>query len=139
MLLYLLAIVICVVCFCLAAYLDNKWSDWSDLSVAPFAIGCLLALVVFISTFVFIVQAIAAPADRANIEAERDIIVYQVEHHDSFLETSRVGVNELYYTQVKEFNEKVRMHQFYRNNPWTSWYEQSFWSEIELIDYTEGS
>lgn len=136
MLLYLLAIVISVACFCLAKYLDDKLSDWS---VAPFAIGCLLALIVFISTFVFIGQAIAAPADRANIEAERDIIIYQVEHHDSFLETSRVGVNELYYTQVKEFNEKVRMHQFYRNNPWTSWYEQPFWSEIELIDYTEES
>ena len=136
MLFYLLAIVICVICFFLAAYSGNKLSDWS---VAPFAIGCVLALVVFISTFVFIGQAITAPADRANIEAERDIIVYQVEHHDSFLETSRVGVNELYYTQVKEFNEKVRMHQFYRNNPWTSWYEQPFWSEIELIDYTEES
>ena len=136
MLFYLLAIVICVVCFCLAAYLSNKFSDWS---VAPFAIGCVLALVVFISTFVFIGQAITASADRANIEAERDIIIYQVEHHDSFLETSRVGINELYYTQVKEFNEKVRMHQFYRNNPQTSWYEQPFWSEIELIDYTEGS
>lgn len=136
MLLYLLAIVISVACFCLAKYLDDKLNDWS---VVPFAIGCLLALIVFISTFVFIGQAIAAPADRANIEAERDIIVYQVEHHDSFLETSRVGVNELYYTQVKEFNEKVRMHQFYRNNPWTSWYEQPFWSEIELIDYTEES
>lgn len=134
MLLYLLAIVISVACFCLAKYLDDKLSDWS---VVPFAIGCLLALIVFISTFVFIGQAITAPADRANIEAERDIIIYQVEHHDSFLETSRVGVNELYYTQVKEFNEKVRMHQFYRNNPWTSWYEQPFWSEIELIDYTE--
>ena len=136
MLFYLLAIVICVICFCLAAYLGNKLSDWS---VAPFAIGCVLALVVFISTFVFIGQAITAPADRANIEAERDIIIYQVEHHDSFLETSRVGINELYYTQVKEFNEKVRMHQFYRNNLWTSWYEQPFWSEIELIDYTEES
>ena len=136
MLLYLLAIVICVVGFCLAAYLSNGFSDWG---VAPFAIGCVLALVVFISTFVFIGQGMAAPADHANIEAERDIIIYQVEHHDSFLETSRVGVNELYYTQVKEFNEKVRMHQFYRNNPWTSWYEQPFWSEIELIDYTEES
>ena len=136
MLFYLLAIVICVICFCLAAYLGNKFSDWS---VAPFAIGCVLALVVFISTFVFIGQAITASIDRANVEAERDIIVYQVEHHDSFLETSRVGVNELYYTQVKEFNEKVRMHQFYRDNPWTSWYERSFWSEIELIDYTEES
>lgn len=139
MLLYLLAIVISVACFCLAKYLDDKLSDWSDCSVAPFAIGCLLALVVLISTIVFISQGATASIDRANVEAERDIIVYQVEHHDSFLETSRVGVNELYYTQVKEFNEKVRMHQFYRNNPWTSWYEQSFWSEIELIDYTEGS
>ena len=136
MLFYLLAIVICVICFCLAAYLGNKLSDWS---VAPFAIGCVLALVVFISTFVFISQKVQEPIDRANIEAERDVIVYQIEHQNTFLDTSRVGVNELLYTQAKEFNEKVRIHQFYRNNPWTSWYEQSFWSEIELIDYTEGS
>ena len=136
MLLYLLAIVICVICFCLAAYLSNEFSDWS---ILPFTIGFLLALVVFISTIVFISQGVRVPIDRANVEADRSIIVYQVEHQDSFLETSKVGVNELYYTQVKEFNEKVRMHQFYRNNPWTSWYEQPFWSEIELIDYTEES
>ena len=111
MLLYLLAIIICIICFILGKCLSDNFSDWS---VLPFTVG-------FIT------------------EAERDVIVYQVEHHDSFLETSRVGVNELYYTQVKEFNEKVRIHQFYRSNPWTSWYEQPFWTEIELIDYTEGS
>lgn len=136
MLLYLLAIVIGVICFFLAAYLNSKYSDWS---VLPGAIGFMLALVVLFSTIAFISQKVTEPVDRANIEAERDVIVYQVEHHDSFLETSRVGVNELYYTQIKEFNEKVRIHQFYRSNPWTSWYEQPFWSEIELIDYTEES
>lgn len=136
MLLYLLAIVIGVICFIIAKCLSDNFSDWSAL---PFTIGCLLVLVVFISTIVFISQGVTASIDRANVEAERDVIVYQVEHHDSFLETSRVGVNELYYTQVKEFNEKVRIHQFFRTNPWTSWYEQPFWSEIELIDYTEES
>lgn len=136
MLLYLLAIVIGVICFIIAKCLSDNFNDWSAL---PFTIGCLLVLVVFISTIVFISQGATASIDRANIEAERDVIVYQVEHHDSFLETSRVGVNELYYTQVKEFNEKVRIHQFFRTNPWTSWYEQPFWSEIELIDYTEES
>lgn len=136
MLLYLLAIVICVVCFIITKCLSDNFSDWS---VLPSIIGCLLVLVVFISTIVFINQGATASIDRANIEAERDVIVYQVEHHDSFLETSRVGVNELYYTQVKEFNEKVRIHQFFRNSPWTSWYEQPFWTEIELIDYTEES
>lgn len=136
MLLYLLAIVICVVCFIIGKILSDNFSDWSAL---PFAVGFMTALVVFISTIVFISQGVREPIDRANIEAERNVIVYQVEHHDSFLETSRVGVNELYYTQVKEFNEKVRIHQFYRNSPWTSWYEQPFWSEIELIDYTEES
>ena len=136
MLLYLLAIVVCVVCFIVAKVLSDNFSDWS---VLPFTVGFMTALVVFISTIVFINQGVREPIDRANIEAERDVIVYQVEHHNSFLETSRVGVNELYYTQVKEFNEKVRIHQFYRTNPWTSWYEQPFWTEIELIDYAEGS
>ncbi len=136
MLLYLLAIVVCVICFILVKVLSDNFSDWS---VLPCTIGCILVLVILISSIVFISQGVTASINRANIEAERDVIVYQVEHHDSFLETSRVGVNELYYTQVKEFNEKVRIHQFYRSNPWTSWYEQPFWSEIELIDYTEGS
>ena len=137
MLLYLLALVIGVVCFCLAVYLDSsKYSDWS---ILPFVICFILALIVFFSTIVFISQKVQEPIDRANIEAERDVIVYQIEHQNTFLEISRVGVDELLYTQVKEFNEKVRIHQFYRNNPWTSWYEQSFWPEIELIDYTEGS
>lgn len=136
MLLYLLAIVICVVCFIIGKILSDNFSDWS---ILPFTVGFMTVLVVFISTIVFISQGVREPIEHANIEAERDVIVYQVEHHDSFLETSRVGVNELYYTQVKEFNEKVRVHQFYRSNPWTSWYEQPFWSEIELIDYTEES
>lgn len=136
MLLYLLAIIICVVCFIIGKILSDNFSDWS---VLPFTVGFITALVVFISTIVFISQGVREPIDRANVEAERDVIVYQIEHHDSFLETSRVGVNELYYTQVKEFNEKVRVHQYYRNNPWTSWYEPPFWSEIELIDYTEES
>ena len=136
MLLFLLAIIICVVCFIIGKILSDNFSDWS---VLPFTVGFITALVVFISTIVFINQGVREPIDRANIEAERDVIVYQVEHHDSFLETSRVGVNELYYTQVKEFNEKVRFHRFYRTNPWTSWYEQPFWTEIELIDYTEES
>lgn len=136
MLFYLLAIVICVGGAILAKHLGDQFNDWS---ILPFTAACLAGLVVIISTIVFISQGVSEPTDRANVEAERDIIVYQVEHHDSFLETSRVGVNELYYTQVKEFNEKVRIHQFFRKNPWTSWYEQPFWSEIELIDYTEGS
>ena len=136
MLLYLLAIIIGVICSFIGKYLSDKFSDWC---VLPYIISGILALVVLFSTIAFVCNRATASIDRANVEAERDVIVYQVEHHDSFLETSRVGVNELYYTQVKEFNEKVRIHQFYRTNPWTSWYEQPFWTEIELIDYTEES
>ena len=107
MLLYLLALVICVVCFIIAKCLNDIFSDWD---ILPFVIGFILALAVFISTIVFISQGVSAPIDRANVEAERDVMVYQVEHHDSFLETSRVGVDELLYTQVKEFIEEARMH-----------------------------
>ena len=136
MLLFLLAVVIFIICIIAIILLENSFSDWS---VLPFALAFILGIIIIASTIVFICQGVNRPIAQANIEAERDVIVYQVEHHDSFLETSRVGVNELYYTQVKEFNEKVRLHQFYRNNPWTSWYEQPFWSEIELINYTEES
>ena len=136
MLLFLLAVVIFIICIIAIILLENSFSNWS---ILPFTLAFLLGIVIIVSTIVFICQGVNRPIDRANVEAERDVIVYQIEHHDSFLETSRVGVNELYYTQVKEFNEKVRIHRFYRTNPWTSWYEQPFWTEIELIDYTEES
>ena len=98
-------------------------------------IGCL----VFLGTLIaVIVNNVNAQIDYENVMAEREIIVYQLDHKDTFLTTSKVGVNELVYNQVKEFNRQVRVHKFYRNSPWTSWYEPSFWNEIELIDY-EGS
>lgn len=74
---------------------------------------------------------------REEIQAERDIIVYQMENAPGdFLKQSRISVNEPLYTQIKEFNDKVRTKQYRRRSPWLNWFVPQFWEEIELIDYS---
>ena len=135
MLLFLFAVIVLIISVIATIYLSGRYSDWSILSAVMTFVS---AIAVIVSIIVFICQGTSAPAVKANVEAEREIIIYQIENQNDFFETSRIGVNELYYTQVKNFNAMVRIHQFHRNNLWTNWYEPSFWNEIELIDY-EGS
>lgn len=78
----------------------------------------------------------ASGLQREKVEAEREIIVYQMENQKDFLQQSRIGVDELLYTQIKDFNDKVRSKQYCRRSPWLNWFVPSFWDEIELIDYS---
>lgn len=73
---------------------------------------------------------------KEKIEAEREIIVYQMENREDLFQQSRIRVDELLYTQIKEFNDKVRLKQYCRHNPWLNWFVSPFWDEIELIDYS---
>lgn len=78
----------------------------------------------------------ASGLQREKVEAEREIIVYQMENQKDFLKQSRIGVDELLYTQIKDFNDKVRSKQYCRRSPWLNWFVPPFWDEIELIDYS---
>lgn len=93
---------------------------------------CVLMLVLVVSLCI----SRAMPGlQKEKIEAEREIIVYQMENQKDFLQQSRIGVDELLYTQIKEFNDKVRSQQYCRRSPWLNWFVPPFWGEIELIDY----
>lgn len=101
---------------------------------ASFAASLLCVLMLGLVIALCISRAMPG-LEKEKIEAEREIIVYQMENQKDFLQQSRIGVDELLYTQVKEFNDKVRSQQYYRRSPWLNWFVPPFWDEIELIDY----
>lgn len=135
MILFLLAVAVAVACGVLLYCYRDKYVEW-DVGVSILLLIC--CLVVFISIVTFIHNKADYSIEKENLLEERAIIIYQIEHEVSFLKDSRIGVNELLYTQIKDFNAEVRRHRHWLNSPWISWYEQSYWNEIELINY-EGS
>lgn len=135
MILFLLAVAIAVACGVLLYCYRNRYVEW-DAAVSILLLVC--CLVIFLSLISFACHKIDREMEKDILLDERAIIVYQIEHKTSFLEDSRVGVDELLYTQIKDFNANVKRHRHYRNNPWISWYEQPYWNEIELIEL-EGS
>lgn len=135
MILFLLAVTIAVACGVLLYCYRNRYVEW-DAAVSILLLVC--CLVIFLSLISFACHKIDREMEKDILLDERAIIVYQIEHKTSFLEDSRVGVDELLYTQIKDFNANVKRHRHYRNNPWISWYEQPYWNEIELIEL-EGS
>lgn len=135
MIIFLLAVAVAIACGVLLYCYRNRYVEW-DAGVGIILIFC--CLVIFLSLISFACHKIDREMEKDILLDERAIIVYQIEHKTSFLEDSRVGVDELLYTQIKDFNANVKRHRHYRNNPWISWYEQPYWNEIELIEL-EGS
>ena len=99
-------------------------------------VAASLLCAVMLAAVVFLGASRAMPdLQKEKIEAEREIIVYQMENQKDFLQQSRIGVDELLYTQIKDFNDKVRSKKYCRRSPWLNWFVPPFWDEIELIDY----
>ena len=100
-------------------------------------VAASLLCVFMLASVVYLCISRAMPGlQKETIEAEREIIVYQMGTQKDFLQQSRIGVDELLYTQIKEFNDKVRLKQHCRRSLWFNWFVPPFWDEIELIDYS---
>lgn len=112
---------------------SNKYTELHINAEIAVALLCMLMLAAVL--FLFVSRAMP-DLQKEKIDAERDIIVYQMENQNDFLQQSRIGVDELLYTQIKEFNDKVRSKQYCRRSPWLNWFVPPFWDEIELIDYS---
>lgn len=110
---------------------NRSFYDWW---LIPLIFAIIFTIIFIYSIGVFICNGTDSQVAKANVEAERAIIVYQIEQRQD----SSISVNELLYSQIRDFNSNVRTNKYYLNNPWTSWYTPSFWNEIELINY-EGS
>mgnify|MGYP006886760594 CR=1 FL=1 len=104
----------------------STWETICQLLAITFAVCLIIALASIVCINV------QAPSDKLALEAEREIIEYQI---DAYGTTSAVNVNELLYTQIRDYNEKIIVNQYFRKNPWTSWFVPSFYEGMETIDY----
>ena len=59
----------------------------------------------------------------AALQAERDALVYQVENN-MFLGDA-----------VGKFNSELIRHQIGHENPWTSWFYGSYWTEVDIVKF----
>lgn len=61
----------------------------------------------------------------AALQAEREALVYQVEHN-------------LYLGDaVGKFNSELINSQFGHEDPWTSWFYGSYWMEVDPIEFND--
>lgn len=98
--------------------------------------------IAFISTIVLIVFVMCTiishtniPAKEAELNAERETIIYQLEHQ-TYLNDNNIGTRELF-TNVSKFNSNILGGRQRLRNPWTSWLCSPVWDLIEPIDLNE--
>lgn len=134
MLIFLIMLAITVGLYIFVHYLDKK--------DATLRLNMVCTIFSWIGTFVatFMLVFVIINNATGNIEyekamAEREVIEYQLENQ-TFVNDNFVGASELF-TQVGEFNGKVKSHQMYHNSIWTSWFYSGIWDKIELIDISQ--
>ncbi len=95
-------------------------------------LGVAFIVILIIALVCIVCINVQAPSDKLALDAEREIIEYQIEAYGT---TPAVNVNELFYTQIRDYNEKIIVNQYFRNNPWTSWFVPAFYLDMKTIDY----
>lgn len=83
--------------------------------VTGFALLCMGIVIIGANTF--------HDRNLAALQAERDALVYQVENN-MFLGDA-----------VGKFNSELLCNRFGRENPWTSWFYGSYWTEVDIVEF----
>lgn len=111
----------------------NKWCrapEWLDTT------GFTLTLIGTITTTFLLAVVICNLAfsdiGYEDMSAERQMLEYRIEHCEN-----TIG-NELLYSDVFEFNEKLRHSKKWRNCPWTNWFYNRKIAEMDYIDIMKG-
>lgn len=111
---------------------DNYNFSW-QVSEALENIGTILVLIgIFaeiICTTGIIGNRISYDIDYQNALYEREVLEYRLDHkEDDF------PGNEMLYSDIVNFNNKLRSQKKWANNPWTNWFNNE---KIAALDYIE--
>lgn len=133
MLVFLIMLALTVGLYIFTCYLDKKDTDLRLLIcyVLSVAGACVT---VFMFALIILNNA-TGNITYEKVMAEREVIEYQLENQ-TFVNDNFVGTNELF-TQIGEFNGKVKSCQMYHNSIWTNWFYSDIWDKIELIDISQ--
>lgn len=128
MLLVILFALVIVIGIALVIIGDHSWSNWPHfLGFGCITIGggVLLGLLAGIA-----IVRCDIDVDYQNNLERREMIVYRLENQDDNL----VG-NELLYQEIRDFNEDLRYHKKWANNPWLNWFYNEKNATFDYIDY----
>ena len=114
---------------------DNYNFSW-QVSEALENIGIILILIGIFAEFIcaagIIGNRISYDIDYQNALHEREVLEYRLDHkEDDF------PGNEMLYSDIVNFNNKLRSQKKWANNPWTNWFNNKKIAELDYIELSD--
>ena len=132
MLFVLLFIIFIVVGFIMFAIKNNFNFSWQVDNILE-NIGTILILIGIIAEIIcasgIIINRFGYDIDYQNASYEREVLEYRLDHRED-----EFPGNEMLYSDIINFNNKLRSQKKWVNNPWTNWFNTE---KIAALDYIE--
>lgn len=108
---------------------DTLWDIIGGISIPIVVIG---GIMVVLSTFQAINEALWSESHKAELLAEREVLEYRL--NDSYIENdNNLGATELY-NDITEFNSKVMSGREAHANKWTYLFAGSYYNDVDPIE-----
>jgi hypothetical protein len=113
--------------------LKNKHNfSWELIDILE-NIGIILVLIGVFSEIIcvagIIMNRLGYDIDYQNALYEREVLEYRLDHREDDFPG-----NEMLYSDIVKFNNKLRDQKKWANNPWTNWFNNE---KIAALDYIE--
>ena len=132
MLIMICLIVGTILCFVVAGFCMNSWSDLADL-VGIISLGLGFAgVIVLIALTVGIITVHANPEGKlAAYQAEKAMLEYRLDQKE-YLNDNNVGMTELM-EDITEYNSNLAEAQHGLKSPWANWFYADYVNELTPI------
>lgn len=132
MLIMICLIVGIVLCFVVAGFCVDSWSDLADLvGIISTALG-VIGIVILIALTVGIIAVHANPEGKlAAYQAEKAMLEYRLDQKE-YLNDNNVGMTELM-EDITEYNSNLAKAQHGLKNPWVNWFYADYVNELTPI------
>lgn len=124
----MLCTVICVLLIVLGFVLIDKfYSEFFGSIIFVVGIGGTI-----ICALLIVFTQLPKQANYEKSVMHREMLEYRIEHQ----EDNQIG-NELLYSEILEFNQKVYSAKKWSQNPWVNWFVNDKIAELDYIEYSE--
>lgn len=132
MLIMICLIVGTILCFVVAGFCVDSWSDLADLvGIISTALG-VIGIVILIALTVGIIAVHANPEGKlAAYQTEKAMLEYRLDQKE-YLNDNNVGMTELM-EDITEYNSNLAKAQHGLKNPWVNWFYADYVNELTPI------
>lgn len=121
-----------ILCFVIAGFCMNGWSDLTDLvGIISLGLG-IIGVIVLIALTVGIITVHANPEGKlAACQAEKAMLEYRLDQKE-YLNDNNVGMTELM-EDITEYNSRIIKAQHGLQSPWVNWFYADYVNELTPI------